>query len=181
MSGIFCLEGDWSNDLTERSTVRPILDLLDNYEKTKIIHRNVGTKEEFYYYCNKWILKRYDELRIGYFAFHGEAGAIKLGNKKISLEEIGELLKGQCRGKVIYFGSCSVLSIDVTKISDFKKITKAKCVCGYNKDVDWMMSCAFDLLLFDSFSYYDYSPAQTLKYLKKVSPGLLDNLDFVMC
>ena len=180
MSGIFCLEGDWSNDLTDRSTVRPILELLGNYNKTRMIYRNVGTKEELYYYSNKWMLKKYQDLKIGYFAFHGEPGALKIGTKSISIEEIGELLEGQCKGKIVYFGSCSVLSIPESRIEEFKKQTKAKCVCGYRKDVDWIMSCAFDLLLFDAFSYYNYSPSNTLRYLKKTTPGLLVNLHFEM-
>lgn len=183
MSGIFCLEGDWSNDLSDKSSVRPILELLDNNvggKKSKIIHRNVATIEEFAYYSEKWKLKKYNDFPIGYFAFHGEEGTLLLGAKKISIEEIGELLKGHCQGKIIYFGSCSVLSIPEEKLMHFKKITKARCVCGYRTDVDWMMSCAFDLLLIDAFSYYDYSPTKTMKYLEKIAPGLIVNLKFAM-
>jgi len=180
MSGIFCLEGDWSNNLTDKSSVKPVLDLLENVNGTNVIHRNVGTKEELSYYSSKWIQKKYDKFQVGYFAFHGEPGTLKLGGASVAIEEIGELLEGKCAGKIIYFGSCSVLSIPEDRLNEFKKITKAKSVCGYNKDVDWIMSSAFDLLLFDALSYYNFSPSRSLNYLKKNAPGLIVNLDFVM-
>jgi hypothetical protein len=41
---VFCLEGDWSPDLRKRSSVRPLLELMEREHSVdvKAVHRNVG-------------------------------------------------------------------------------------------------------------------------------------------
>ena len=98
--------------------------------------------------------RKYDSYNIGYFAFHGKAENICIGQKHLSLDELGELLKGSCTGKTLYFGSCSTLGIWPSKVRIFQKITKARCVCGYTLDIDWLQSAAFELLLFDALTNF---------------------------
>jgi len=45
--GIFCLEGLWENNLTKKSTVQPILSLLELNKKIKFIYKDCGTVPEF--------------------------------------------------------------------------------------------------------------------------------------
>ena len=44
--GIFCLEGEWDNDLRKKRSIRPILDLLQHSNSPRVdsIRRDVGTK-----------------------------------------------------------------------------------------------------------------------------------------
>lgn len=180
MSGIFCFEGEWSDDLVDKSSVRPLLEFLHNAIEIDFLHRNIGTKEELEFYCRKWVDKNFEKYEIGYFAFHGIKGKLNLGEKtSVSVEDLGQFLEGKCEGKIIYFGSCSVLNMNDKDIYEFKKITKAKGVCGYRSDVDWVESSAFDLLLFYVLSHYD-SPSKSVKYLEKTVPELIAKLKFEM-
>jgi len=152
--GIFCFEGDWSPDLRTRTSVRRLLEFLSQEERIDFIYRDIGTPEELTYYVNRWRLRSYAAFNIGYFAFHGEPDAIFIGKNRLNLVDIGEMLNGACAGKVVYFGSCSTLGASPNDVRRFKRMTKAKCVCGYTKDVEWLQSASFELLLFDALTYY---------------------------
>lgn len=80
-------------------------------------------------------------------AFHGDRGKFLIGKNNISLGELADLLEGKCRGVVIYFGSCATLDIHGRTINNFLRKTGAIAVLGYTKDVDWLISSAFDVLL----------------------------------
>ena len=82
--GIFCLEADWSSDLKSRSSVEPILELLDQEETDRVphIHRDVATPEELEFFLDKWTQKGYRSHPILYLAFHGDPGRIFLGDQR---------------------------------------------------------------------------------------------------
>ena len=174
--GIFCLEGDWDKNLKDKTSVRPLLEFLDQNEHIDFIYRDVGTPNELVFYVKKWQQSRYSSYNIGYFAFHGEPDAIFIGRNKKSIEELGKLLEGACSKKTLYFGSCKTLNIGRKKILELKKITKARCVCGYTKDVNWFPCSAFELLLFYALTNYKRIDLVD-KYLKKYS-GLVRELGF---
>lgn len=125
-----------------------------------------------------------DEYAIGYFAFHGEPGEIILSeddeDNNLTLEKIGDMLSGRCQGKALYFGGCSSLDISTGRVKEFKNKTKATCVCGYKNDVEWIMSAAFDLLLFDALHHYNNSPKRTDNYLNNTASGLVEKLGFTI-
>ncbi len=145
--GVFCVEGDWSSKLTDRSSVQPLLRALEGLNVVKVIHRSAGTRTELEHLLKRWVQKQYDDYMLGYLAFHGSPGLVHLGRDSVSLEELGELLEGACTGRVLHFGSCSVLKSAETSLKAFLHQTGARAVCGYTKDVDWLQSAAFDLLL----------------------------------
>lgn len=146
---IFCVEGAWSPRLTDRESVLPLLTFVRGLTGLNYIHRYVDTVEGFEAVVKKWPQSQYERFSIGYFAFHGGPGALSFGRKWLELEDLAELLEGQCAGKVIYFGSCSVLDVEPERVETFLKATKLKAVCGYRKDVDWFESASFDLLLME--------------------------------
>jgi hypothetical protein len=145
--GIFCIEGLWENDLKQKSTVQPILDLLHLNEKIPYICRDSATIEELEFYLKKWTQKAYKKYPILYLAFHGEENEIVPGRRNYSMDDLRDLVKGQCKNKILIFASCSTVSIDKRKLKTFLKVTDALAVCGYKNDVDWMKSTAFELLL----------------------------------
>ena len=63
--GIFCLEGEWDNDLRKKRSIRPVLDLLQHSNSPRVdsIRRDVGTKAEFEYYLRKWSLQKYQNFK----------------------------------------------------------------------------------------------------------------------
>lgn len=156
VKGIFCLEGDWEPDLRSRSSVGPILELLEksNYLPVPYIRRDVVTHAEFEHYLGKWKQRKYDRYPILYLGFHGFPGKLRLRTgqgAEVDLEWLEARLGGACKKRIIHFGSCGTLNIHGNRIRSFLKRTGALAVCGYRSDVDWMLSAAFEIVLLSGF------------------------------
>jgi len=151
--GIYCLEGLWDHrNIQDKSTVIPILDLLEKRGYCNYIYHDCATKAELEFYLDKWRNKTInDKYPILYLAFHGDKASIFLTPKeKYSLTDLAEFLGEKCLGKVIYFGSCSTLDIDKRIIKTFLGKTGAIAAIGYKSDVDWIQSTACDLFVFEA-------------------------------
>ncbi len=70
--GIFCVEGQWHRDLNERGSVLPTLELLERLGKVRFIHKDAATRDELFYFIDRWLLKQYADHRLGFFAMHGD-------------------------------------------------------------------------------------------------------------
>ncbi|MGP9736084.1 DUF6642 family protein [Brachybacterium sp. AOP42-C2-15] len=150
LPGIFCLEGEWDSDITRRLTVRPVLELLEHLDVAQWIHRDVATRAEFGYYLDKWVSEDYADFGVLWLAMHGGSAVVSMSGDAhgdIELDELEEMLKGACAGRVIYFASCSTLKEDPKRLQQFAKRTGARAVIGYRKDVDWAQAASFELLL----------------------------------
>jgi hypothetical protein len=155
--GIFCLEGLWDTNLKDKSTVRPILELLSESERIPHIHRDCATAAEIGYYVGKWTQAAYRRYPILYFAFHGIPGAIYVGNwEKMSLEQLGALFP-RPKKSVIIFGSCSTVAANRRHLRAFMERTGAIAVCGYKADVHWLRSTAFELMLLSILQENEFS------------------------
>jgi hypothetical protein len=148
--GVFCIEGPWSPRLTDRKSVKPLLELLEDVGRVGWVHRQVTVWEALEQVTEQWCQKQYSKFPFGYFAFHGSPGMIHFGRDRVSLEELGDLLAGSCAGKIIHFGSCKTLQVPKKRIDDFQRQTRARAVTGFRRDVDWIESAAFELLLIDA-------------------------------
>jgi len=168
--------GAWKSNLKDRSSVLPTLDTLERLRIATYIHRDVGTFEELDLYLGKWGQKQYDDYEVLYIASHGSPGAIEIGRKSVGLSELAHCIDGRAAGRVIYFGSCSVMA-DRKGVEAFKKATKAKLVCGYRKEVDWVESAGFDLILLDSLVSGQRIDAR-VNHLRKRFPDLTKLLGF---
>ena len=158
VKGVFCLEGDWEKDLKSRTSIGPLLELLEKsgYPSVPYIRRDVGTLTEFDYYLGRWTLKKYNPYPILYLGFHGSPGRLHVGHgagSGIDLKELEERLEGKCKKRIVHFGSCGTLDIHGTRIRNFIKRTGALAVCGYKSEVDWMLSAAFEIILFYELQY----------------------------
>lgn len=177
--GIFAIEGGWSPRLTDEMSVRPLLELLEGVGRVRFIHRDVSTLEGLINMARKWPQRQYSRYPLGYFSFHGGPGYLLLGRRSITLEQLGEELRGACQGKTIYFGSCSALGIPRREAERFRRVTDAKVVAGYRRDVRWVESAAFDLLLFEALTYYRRADAVE-RWLRSEYHSLVSKLGFVM-
>ena len=144
---IFCLEGLWEQDLTKKSTILPILDLLYLNDKIEFIYRDCATKEEIEFYLQKWTQEKYAFFPILFLAFHGEEGIIHIGKTKYPVDRLSKILSGKCTNAIIFFASCKTLKMDKRKLKKILVNTGALAICGYRSDVDWMKSAAFELLV----------------------------------
>ena len=150
---IYCLEGMWNDyNLKDKSSVTPLLEFLFTSNYCNFIYHDCATKEEFIFFLKKWAQKSINnKYPILYLACHGEEEKIFLNRKDfLTLNEIADVLQDRCHGKVFYFGSCSTLKIDKRKIQSFLTRTNAIAALGYQLEVDWMKSCACDLLVFEA-------------------------------
>jgi len=170
MKGIYCLEGIWDEDLREKSSVRPILDLLLSNQGIDHIYHACATKEEVEFFVGKWTQRKYHKYPILYLAFHGEKNILLLGNKKTySLDDLADLLYGKCGNSIIIFGSCSTLAIRKNYLKKFLDKTGALAIGGYQKDVEWLPSVAFEMLILSQMQDNEYSKRGISSLEKKVN------------
>lgn len=94
--------------------------------------------------------RRYPSYPVLYVAAHGSKNAVNMGFQKrgeVSLDDMSGWLTRSCHDRVIYFGSCSVLSTKPGVLKAFVKATGARAVIGYRKDINWLDSAAFECML----------------------------------
>lgn len=176
---IFCVEGGWSSRLTNRASVRGLLAHPENVGQIRYTHRQADTVDNVLGYLKRWPQAQYRDYSLGYLGFHGSPGQLHIGRRKLTLEELGAALEGQCAGKTIYFGSCSVLGVPKRRVEGFRRQVRARCVAGYEKDVSWFESSAFDLLLFEALTHYRRIDAVD-RWLRKEYIGFVRRLGFKM-
>jgi hypothetical protein len=164
--GVLALEGDWTDHMAENSTTRPLLQLLEEADYVKVIHRDVATLGEMAHYTSKWSDESYADYRLIYLAFHGTPGALELSERSVDLEELAVTLGPACRKRIVHFASCSVLNVPDEDLLRFKKQTGAAVVSGYGEDVEWLESCAFELLLISSLAMYA-RPGHAVRYVRQ--------------
>ena len=175
LSGVFAFEGDWESNLADKKSVRPLLETIHRSEGVKFIHRRIGTEEELDHYLKKWLQKGYSQYRIGQFAFHGTPGCLWIGKTEITIESLGDKINGRAGGRIIYFDSCSTVRLGNKRIEVFLAKTGADAVIGFTKDVGWIASAAFELLVLQAFC--ERSTARGVKnWLDSNCPGLVQGL-----
>ena len=144
--GIFCIETVWYGE-RDQTSVRPMLELLERaYTDVPFVYRDAVSKDEFKYHIISWLELSAKEYPILYLGYHGDDSAniflVEDGKTydfetRISFLDFGELLEGQCKGRVIHFSSCGTLNVSERCAKDFLKTTGASSVSGYKKEVDW--------------------------------------------
>jgi hypothetical protein len=153
--GIYCLENYWNGTVKDKLSVQPILELRETASSHSYIYHRCATREELCYMLSRWKLKGIQKgYPILYLGFHGTPGRFELNHQRqeFTLEELREELNKKAANRLIFFSSCSVLNIHENKIQKFLRQAGALAVAGYKSDVGWMMSAAFELLLFDALS-----------------------------
>lgn len=149
--GVFCFEGQWDDDLAERGSVLPTLELLERLGSIRFIHRDTATPQELRYFLERWLSRKYAAYQVGFFALHGAPTRLQLSDSyTVGLSEIASWASGQCEGKRLYFGSCSALRASETTLAEFLRETKAAMLCGFTRDIDWIESAAFETVLLNS-------------------------------
>jgi|SRR6185312_1103515 len=151
---VFCLEGDWQKDMRDNSSIRAALTFLQQNLGIKYIYKQCGTRENLEYYLSLWKLKKYAHYSIAYFAFHGQPDKIQVGKEFVTLGELADMLQDSCHDKIIHFGSCKTLNIEEKQIKKFLDLTGALCVCGFESEINFVESSAFDMILIEMFQQY---------------------------
>ncbi len=121
--GIFAIEGEWFSDLGNGVSFRPLLEVMQCLKPLAVRPSRCCYRRRAFYYLKKWSQKRYARYPILYLGFHGEEEAILIGDGRESkcrvyLDDLMNVLDGQCEKRVIYIGSCSTMGIDERRLSN---------------------------------------------------------------
>jgi alkylhydroperoxidase family enzyme len=147
-NGVLCLEASYGA-LDDRSSVLPMLELLERLRVLKFIHKDVGTDAEMEHYLRLWLED--DSVRdyyVLYLAAHGSPEGLQVSEQgtPFSLARLAAALEGGCEGCVIHVGSCSVMRQPREALDRFLATTGAQVISGYDSDIDWRQSAALDIL-----------------------------------
>jgi hypothetical protein len=151
--GVYCVENMWSPSVKDKSSVKPILELMEKAGVCEHLYHKCATQEELEFMLKKWKTKTVQsKFPILYFAYHGTDGALQLKerNKVLTLDQLGVILADSCYGKVFFFASCETLNIDERHVQRFLNQTGAIAAIGYKVEVDWMLATAFELLVLNA-------------------------------
>ena len=156
---ILCMEGLWDNNLEQRLSVKPLLEIISKLNNgIKFTHCPCNTKSEFlfhlYQFSRSKISSKYDIL---YLAFHGHSGRIVLSDQEqLNLEDLADLMGQRFRGWSVLLSCCSILCLGEKRIKNFIKQTQVGLVIGYRKAVDWGESVSFEFIILDHLVNYCY-------------------------
>jgi hypothetical protein len=180
---IFCLEGLWEQDLTKKSTILPILELLYLNDSVEYIYKDCATTEETEFFLLKWTLEKYAYFPILFLAFHGQEGIIKMSKTEYPVDKLSDVLEGKCKNAIIFFASCKTLRMDKRKLKKILVKTEALAICGYRNDVDWMKSAAFELLVLNEMQQNSLT-VQGMKAIRRrivrQFPNLVKGFEFIL-
>ena len=171
LKNIVCLETVWDEDLENRLSVLPILDLTARATSAKFVYLTCNTKAELKH--NLGLLCRRKSYGILVLAFHGDPGKIELAEHVfVSLESLATMMRQRFAAWVVHFASCGTMKIDDERLARFVRETKVAMVTGFTQELDWTEGAVMDLLLLRGLQYYRDLNA-LWKHLQKSYPDLI--------
>lgn len=187
---IFCLETEWEysvSDMKYESQAKPMLEFLYNSNEIGYVFRQVATKSDFDYYINHLKRASYKDYSIVYLCFHGEKCRIVFadsgkygGERHYDIVEFAELNNDVFAGKIVHFGSCSTLKANEQKIKEFKKMTGASMVTGYEKSVEMTESFIFEAWLLNTLHKHpEFRAKRIIDLAHKEMPFFVERYKFV--
>lgn len=167
------MESLWDRRTENRLNVLPTLELISKTQDAKFSHLTCNTREELKYNLNLLCKRNYGIL---YFAFHGSPGKIHLHRDKVTLTELAEMMNRRFANWIIHFGTCSTLR-SPREMEYFVEQTRIALATGFTRDVGWIESSAFELLLFQAFHLFQ-SPKIVCRHLLNKYPDLAESTGF---
>lgn len=151
---IFAIEGEWENKLDENLTIKSSLTLLNEVCGIEYIFRKTNTIKSLFAYLKTSQKASYKKYGVIVIATHGSRYEIEVSNDEfIDIEKLADKCEGFFKGKIVHFSSCAVMQNE-DSISYFKEKTGAKAVCGYSKQIDFLESSVFDIVLLNKFYFF---------------------------
>ncbi len=155
---IACLESLWDDEVEDRISVRPMLELISKLNDIRHTYLTCNTFDELNFNLRKVPIR--GNYLILYLAFHGSPGKLHLADgTEVDIQHLAKVMGTRFKDWVIHFGSCGVLDVPDNVLTDFVNATNASLLIGYKSSVDWTESSALDLLIFDWLQQYKDSTA----------------------
>lgn len=187
-NNIFCIEGDWEEDLRNKTSILSGLEMLSSISEMDFIHRTCSTPEDLSYRLKDFVKNsknsrsKYQNYDILYLASHGTKGNLCFSKNVNILEwftKSAHFKKNDFENKIIHFGSCSTLKIEDSELLYFKKHTGAKIISGFKKNINFLESTVFEILYFNACKGYERAGSLN-NHLFKQYKVLYEDLGFVM-
>lgn len=179
-NGILCLEGDWEQGLKRTRSLVPVLELVQSQWGVPFIYRTASTRDEFRAVIQEWLKAKYKTYPVLYLGFHGLPGTLQIGGENIPISDLAEFAEGG-EGRLVHFGACETLSAHRIILNRFLEMTRFVAICGFKKEVDWLHSCALEILILDELSKRKISTRNMEvfhKNLKAMAGPLVKELGF---
>lgn len=171
------MESLYDDNVESRLSMQPILDVISKIYKVKVTHLSCNTLHEFEFNLN--VIRRSRKSGVLYLAFHGASDCISLPDgRKLSFDELAELMGQRFKNWVVHFGSCSTCNVDQERLREFRELTGVAAVTGYTKDIDWIDSAALDLVVLRWLQEYKDMSAMRRR-IEKDYPDFVERLGFV--
>ena len=187
---VFCLETEWEQsvyDLKYDSQAKPLLEFFSNSCGVNFSFRQVATPSDFKYYISHLKQASYKDFSIVYLCFHGEKGIIHFAGSDnkgkcsiCSLIDFANENEGIFRGKFVHLGSCRTFKMNDSEIKQFKRLTGAIMVSGYERSVEMTTSFIFEAWLLNTLYHYPNLRATSLmNRAQKEMPYFVDKFKFM--
>ena len=172
-NGIFCVEGEWSLNPRDQTSVLPLLNFLWDVDGVEFCHRDVVNAAALRMLLERWSRRKFDRLPILYVPSHGERKRLLLGHFarsdcKVSLDEFEAWLERRCRGRLIFLGACELMREKPSRWRRFLDRTRAVAVCGYTREVRWIESAAFEMLVLAAMQADQFTPAGAASIKRRI-------------
>ena len=150
--GVFCIEGEFG---TEALSFEPTLDLLSDTDICDFskLYRKVESRTALVNNLKQWAGREDWKYPILYLSFHGFERGVHVDDPKgagftrVDLRTISDVFEEfNVTDTVVHFGACSTLATDDDEMRKFVRTTDVTILSGYQKDVLWVESLAFELL-----------------------------------
>jgi hypothetical protein len=169
------------------SQAKPLLEFLSNSCGVNFSFRQVATPSDFKYYISHLKQASYKDFSIVYLCFHGEKGIIAFAgsdNKAkcsiCSLIDFANENEGIFRGKFVHFGSCRTFKMNDSEIKQFKRLTGAIVVSGYERSVEMTTSFIFEAWLLNTlYRYPNLRATSLMNRAQKEMPYFVDKFKFM--
>ncbi len=158
----------------------PVLELVKHQTHMPVIHRTASTRDEFRHIVGEWLKAKYNHYPILYLGYHGVPGGLHLGKDEVALGDLHEFF-GKGAGRVIHFGACHTLSAPSRVLTHFLQKTQFAAISGFREEVDWLFSCALEILILDEWTKRRITPANARVFRKNLyglAGSLCRNLGF---
>jgi hypothetical protein len=146
---IACLESLWDDNVEQKLSLIPVLEIISKLHGVKFIHLPCNTRPEFEHnllQIRRCLIKK-TGYRILYLGFHGEPGRLCLPDgDELLLNELATALGRNYRRWILHLSSCSTLKVSKPQIQHFLSATEISVLAGYHRVVDWAEGASMDLI-----------------------------------
>lgn len=150
--GLFCIEGEWDLRLSQRRSVRPIVEFLEGTgAASRTVYRTATTEHEVARQLDRW-RRNARSYPVLYLATHGASGVLSFSQDfEVPLIKLATLVDPWPANAIVLLGSCSTMRAPDDVLQDFVRSTKVRALAGYRRTNGFVEGSAFDITVLDEF------------------------------